>query len=129
MRWSDEHRRVQLPIKPVRKLNLAFEEFYTSGGVQVTVLSIHPTHGEALGVAVGDVCTRIDGVRPTSGAHALSLLDREPPEGGTEHMCVFRTYGFQRYGKPLLLIGAMVLTCIFLLLYELGLGDSDTREL
>mmetsp|Transcript_32179 Transcript_32179/g.80148 ORF Transcript_32179/g.80148 Transcript_32179/m.80148 type:complete len:131 (+) Transcript_32179:40-432(+) len=130
MKWSDTYRTVYLPVKPVQKLHLVFDEFYTSGGVQVSVRHIDSAYGETLGIKQGDVCTSINGVRPKGEAHALSLLDRQPSQDADGHKCVFRTYGFHRWGKPLIIVGGMVISTIAMIFYELQLlEDNDAREL
>lgn len=130
MRWSDAYRTVQLPPKPIRKTGLVFEEFYTSGGVQVTVRHVDPAYGQQLGIAVGDICKLINGIMPKGEAHALALLDQTPSGDSAGHMCVFKTYGLQRIGKPLIIIGLMLMLTIVMIMYELRKrDDDDAREL
>ena len=128
MRWSDTQRRVTLPARPVNKMKIVFDQHFTSQGIQVTLQHIDPAYAKTLGISVGDIITSIDGTRPRGDAHALSLFDRAPT-GTDEHVCVFKTYGFHRYGKPILMIGAMVAACGAMILYELQLGAGDQREL
>lgn len=130
MRWSDTHRTVKLPLKPVHKLNLQFEEFYTSQGIQVTLCNIDGSVGKELGISDGDICTSINGTRPRGQAHALSLLDRAPADGHDRHICVFKTYGLHRWGSPIIMLSGMALISILLIVYDRRfLGDSDEREL
>eukprot|EP00966_Prymnesium_polylepis_P250576 5794353-Prymnesium_polylepis.1 len=129
MKWSDTQRRVMLPARPVNKMNIVFDQHFTSQGIQVTLSHIDPAYAKTLGVSVGDIITSIDGTRPRGDAHALSLFDQKPTGGKDEHVCVFKTYGFHRYGKPILMIGAMVATTVAMLMYELQLGAGDNREL
>ena len=129
MKWSDTHRVVMLPAKPVRKMSLVFDEFWTSQGAQVTIRHVDPAYAATLGIAEGDICASVNGSRPKGEAHALSLLDREPPEGSDGHKCVFKTYGAQRWGKPLMIIGAMLVVTVCMILYEMDLAGGDEKEL
>ena len=110
-------------------MSLVFEEFWTSKGCQVTVRHIDPAYGTTHGIVVGDICASVNWSRPKGEAHALSLLDREPPEGSDGHRCVFKTYGAHRWGQPLMIVGAMLVVTICMILYELDLAGADEKEL
>ena len=112
MPWADEWRTLKLPLRPVRELDLQFAVSWGREGARVTVHKINAA-GRSLDIVPGDICMRINGTRPRSDAHALSLFDRLAAKSDGYHTCIMLRPGFGRVGRVLIqLFGLMAVTAL-----------------